>query len=146
MIQCKWAQLFSILHFSLVTFLWQVLILTLESDAVVSAVCYIYFFLQTLGHHSLFVKLLRFGLAIGVFTSSTTLLKIWNLRNLFHAWRRNVKYQRLALEEVNVTFITYFSEKKKRQRKNWKIKVVCLFFHLFHLCNKQRFARDWQAH
>lgn len=58
-----------------------------------------------LGRHSLFVKLLRFGLAIGVFTSSTT---------LFHAWRRNVKYQRLALEEVNVTFITNFSEKKDK--------------------------------
>ena len=44
MIQCKWAQLvFSILHFSVVNFLWQV-ILTLESDAVVSVVFCIYFF------------------------------------------------------------------------------------------------------
>ena len=60
------------------------------------------FFLQTFGHHSLFVKLLRCGLAVRAFTSKTTLPKIGNLRNFFLAWRRNPKYQRLALEEVNV--------------------------------------------
>ena len=50
----------------------------------------------------MFVNLLRCGLAVRALTSKTTLPKIGNLRNFFLAWRRNPKYQRLALEEVNV--------------------------------------------
>ena len=96
-----------------------------------SQLCATFIFpLQTLGHHLLFVKLLRCGLAIRVFTSNTTLPKIWNLRNLFRAWRRDVKYQRLALKEVNITFVTYFSEEKK-QKKIWKIELVDTFFIYF---------------
>ena len=79
-----------------------------------SQVCCTFSFLQNLGHHSLCMKLLRCGLAIRVFTSKTTLPKIWNLRNLFHNWRRLVKYPRLALEEVNVTFITMYCRYKQR--------------------------------
>ena len=110
-----------------------------------SQLCATFIFpLQTLGHHLLFVKLLRCGLAIRVFTSNTTLPKIWNLRNLFRAWRRNVKYQRLALKEVNITFITYFSEEKK-QRKIWKIELVETFFHLFHYWDTD-LPKDWQPH
>ena len=91
----------------------------LKSDAVISGQWYI-FFLQNLGHHSSCVKLLRCGLAVRVFTLKTTLPKIWNLRNLFHDWRRRVKYLRLALEEVNVTFITMYCRYKQRK----------IFFHL----------------
>ena len=137
MIQCKWAQLlFNIFHFQF----WQV-ILTLESDAVVSVVCFIYFSSPNFRTSVIVREAAKVwpGNIIRAFTSNTTLPKIWNLRNLFHAWRRNVKYQRLGLKEVNVTFITYFSE-EKQQRKIWKIELVWHFFSFISLLG-QRFAQ-----
>ena len=143
MIQCKWAQLlFNIFHFQF----WQV-ILTLESDAVVSVVCFIYFSSPNFRTSVIVREAAKVwpGNIIRAFTSNTTLPKIWNLRNLFHAWRRNVKYQRLGLKEVNVTFITYFSE-EKQQRKIWKIELVWHFFSFISLLGHRDLPKDWQPH
>lgn len=38
------------------------------------------------------------------------------------------------------------SQKKKKTKEKLKNQSSLPFFHLFHLSNKQRFARDWQPH
>lgn len=73
---------FSISHFLAVNLLW---LLILKKEVMQSGLCSeLHFFLQNLGHHPLSVKLLRCGLGMRLFTSKTTLPKIWNSRNLFH--------------------------------------------------------------
>ena len=73
------------------------------------------------------MKLLRYGLAIRVFTSKTTLLKNLKLEELVSQLEETCKIPRLALEEVNVTVITMYCRYKQRT----------IFFHLI-----QRFALD----
>ena len=97
---------FSISHFFFCC--WLALTGILKSDAVISGLLYIFFspkFRTSFIVHE----------AVKVWPGNKSVhFKIWNLRNLFHDWRRLVKYPRLALEEVNVTFITMYCRYKRR--------------------------------